>query len=370
MKKGEGMDKMLEAYLAAVAAQLSPDKREDIVAELKDDILTRVEVREAALGHALGEDAFEEMLREVGHPLVVAARYADGPQGIVGPELYPWWQFSMRVALLGVAAVTVLGVLVKVMGGDADLSDALSRGIRDAAYGTVFALGIVTGAGWVIERLDRKPAFLTHWRVRDLGMFEFPSSFAAVDRARGRDRVAAGLRTGVRGGTHDGFSPVAGAAASAICTTVFLAWWWGAVGQMDLNAVGRIGRDESGLVRQIYEVLYWPFGLLMLVRIAFDAVRVVTGSPVRLTAAGDLVMSLLGIMLLAWLALVSPLASVIQVQTVADMIGRLDGESWRNTPGVALLTGIVVVGLLTEVVCMAGAVVRLSSGRDRRQPQG
>lgn len=378
MKKGEGMDKMLEAYLAAVAAQLPPEKRDDIVAELKDDILTRVEVREEALGHALGEDAFEEMLREVGHPLVVAARYADGPQGIVGPELYPWWQFSMRVALLGVAAVTVLGVLIKVMGGDADLADALSRGIRDAAYGTVFALGLVTGAGWVIERLDRKPAFLTHWRVRDLGMFEFPSSFAARDRARGRDRVAAGLRSGlragarpgVRGGTHDGFSPVAGAAASAICTTVFLMWWWGAMGRVDLDLLAGEGGDNLQLIRQVYQVLYWPFGLLMLVRIAFDVMRVVTGSPVRLTAAGDVVMSLLGLVLLAWIAMVSPLSQIIQVQSVADVLGRLDSESWRETPEVALLSGIIVVGLLTEVVRMAGAIVRLSSGRDRRQPQG
>jgi len=91
---------------------------------------------------------------------------------------------------------------------------------------------------------------------------------------------------------------------------------------------------------------------------------------VRLTAAGDVVMSLLGLVLLAWIAMVSPLAQIIQVQSVADVLGRLDSESWRETPEVALLSGIIVAGLLTEVVRMAGAIVRLSSGRDRRQPQG
>jgi len=174
----------------------------------------------------------------------------------------------------------------------------------------------------------------------------------------------------VRGGTHDGFSPVAGAAASAICTSVFLMWWWGAMGRVDLDLLAGEDGDNLQLIRQVYQVLYWPFGLLMLVRIAFDVMRVVTGSPVRLTAAGDVVMSLLGLVLLAWIAMVSPLAQIIQVQSVADVLGRLDTESWRETPEVALLSGIIVVGLLTEVIHMAGAIVRLSSGRDRRQPQG
>ena len=44
---------VIERYLEAVAAQLSVEDREDIVAELRDLILSRVEAREEELGRAL-----------------------------------------------------------------------------------------------------------------------------------------------------------------------------------------------------------------------------------------------------------------------------------------------------------------------------
>lgn len=43
---------VIERYLEAVAAQLSTEDREDIVAELRDLILSRVEAREEELGRA------------------------------------------------------------------------------------------------------------------------------------------------------------------------------------------------------------------------------------------------------------------------------------------------------------------------------
>ena len=59
------------------------------VAELRDLILSRFEAKEEELGRALTGDEQEAILREIGHPLVVAARYRKGPDSLVGPELFP-----------------------------------------------------------------------------------------------------------------------------------------------------------------------------------------------------------------------------------------------------------------------------------------
>ena len=65
---------LVNEYLRAVAALLPKAQRDDIVAELRDTILTRIEEREADLGRPLTDDEIEAVLREVGHPVVVAAR--------------------------------------------------------------------------------------------------------------------------------------------------------------------------------------------------------------------------------------------------------------------------------------------------------
>ena len=68
---------MLEDYLRAVSRLLPKDKRDDIIAELRDEILTRIEAKEEELGRTLTPDETEQLLRDFGHPIVVAARYRE-----------------------------------------------------------------------------------------------------------------------------------------------------------------------------------------------------------------------------------------------------------------------------------------------------
>ena len=96
---------LIDRYLNAVAAQLPQDERADIVAELRDLILSRCEAKEEELGRALTDDEKEAILHEIGHPLVVAARYRKGPDSLVGPELFPYWLFGVKAGLLVLLAV-------------------------------------------------------------------------------------------------------------------------------------------------------------------------------------------------------------------------------------------------------------------------
>ena len=163
--------RLIDRYLAAVAAQLPAAGRDDVVAELRDDIMSRVEARQEALGRDLTEDEVEAILREVGHPLVFAARFGSGPQHLVGPELFPWWMFGVKVGLIVLVGITIFAVVIKALSGQ-DVGQAVGQGFASLFSGAMTLIGVATAAAYIIERQAEKPSFITNWRVQDLGFFE------------------------------------------------------------------------------------------------------------------------------------------------------------------------------------------------------
>ncbi|MFC5390687.1 hypothetical protein U0030_01215 [Brevundimonas bullata] len=132
---------VIERYLEAVAAQLSTEDRDDIVAELRDLILSRVEAREEELGRALSDEEKEAILHEIGHPLVVAARYRKGPDSLIGPELFPYWLFGAKAGLIVIAAVQALGLLVHVLGDPAHFGQSIGQAFNGFFSGALTLLG-------------------------------------------------------------------------------------------------------------------------------------------------------------------------------------------------------------------------------------
>lgn len=220
-KEGErGMD-LVESYLKAVAAQLPKATRDDIVAELRDEIMGRIEALEARLGRTPSDDEVEALLREVGHPLTVAARYRSGPQALIGPELYPWWLFAVKTALLVMGCVTLIGLAVRVFSGDIYAGQAIGQAFASLFSGAVTVVGVVTLIGFVLERQEKKPDFIAKWRVKDLGLFELGGD---IDAETWGERLARGGAAATRGGSVKSgpavrksaeMSPVARAVASA-----------------------------------------------------------------------------------------------------------------------------------------------------------
>ncbi|MGZ3404354.1 MAG: HAAS signaling domain-containing protein, partial [Phenylobacterium sp.] len=162
---------LVNEYLRAVAALLPKAQRDDIIAELRDTILTRIEEREGDLGRPLSDDEVEAVLREVGHPVVVAARYAEGPQHVVGPTLYPYWLFAVKAAIALQVIVAVIVIIVHTLTWD-NFSLALGQAIGSAVTGTLVLIGAATCAAWFIERRGARIDYLDKWRVRDLRYLE------------------------------------------------------------------------------------------------------------------------------------------------------------------------------------------------------
>jgi len=161
---------LVEEYLRAVAALLPRTQRDDIVAELRDTILSRKEEREAGLGRPLTADEIEALLREIGHPVVVAARYGEGPQHVVGPMLYPYWLFAVKAVL--VIQAVVAGIVFVFSGVAAgDLGYGLVRAVAVGVSGAATLIGVATAVAWLVERYRIRIDYLDNWRVRDLHAF-------------------------------------------------------------------------------------------------------------------------------------------------------------------------------------------------------
>lgn len=105
---------LLERYLQAVGRYLPAKGREDTLAELRANLLAEMEEREEQAGRPLSEDEVAEVLRRHGHPSVVAARYQPG-RSLIGPEVFPYYWFTICRALPWVIAAVVVSRAVELI---------------------------------------------------------------------------------------------------------------------------------------------------------------------------------------------------------------------------------------------------------------
>lgn len=155
---------LIERYLAAIRRQLPDKQAGDIVNELRDVLLSRVEDQESALGRPLTRAELEALLVAFGHPLTVAGRYRQ-TQYLIGPEVFPFWWAAVKVMLSIVAAVylvlIVLGELThKTMA-------EFNRSVPSVWYVAVYLFGLITLVCLGIERLG-KTRILQRWKPANL----------------------------------------------------------------------------------------------------------------------------------------------------------------------------------------------------------
>ncbi len=89
----------IDRYLRAVRFWLPRDQRDDIAAELAEELRSQVEEREASLGRPLDEAELKALVKAHGQPLTVAGRYM--PQRyLIGPALFPIYRLVLTGVLL------------------------------------------------------------------------------------------------------------------------------------------------------------------------------------------------------------------------------------------------------------------------------
>src|ERR1700680_25472 len=90
---------LVDRYLQAVKFWLPNEQKQDIIAELSEDIRSQIEDKESELGRRLSDPEVETILKKGGPPLLVAQRYL--PQRyLIGPALFPMYWFILRLGWL------------------------------------------------------------------------------------------------------------------------------------------------------------------------------------------------------------------------------------------------------------------------------
>src|SRR6516225_5362139 len=109
---------LVDRYLQAVKALLPRAQQADIVRELSENILSQLEDKEAELGRPLNESEQATVLKQHGHPLLVASRYRSAPvQHLIGPAVFPFYWFVLKILLwIALAICTLNGIALLASG--------------------------------------------------------------------------------------------------------------------------------------------------------------------------------------------------------------------------------------------------------------
>jgi hypothetical protein len=281
---------LIDRYLNAVAAQLPQEERADITAELRDLILSRFEAKEEALGRTLTEDEQEAILREIGHPLVVAARYRKGPDSLVGPELFPYWLFGVKAGLMVLAAVFALTLFIRVISG----SDNFGQDIAHAFHGFFGAgltlIGAATLAAAIFEHQGIRPAWLTKWRVKDLGTFGLADP-AAWGMSMTGPETAKAAKPSWMPKTKPKAWPGGDYLFSFLATGMFVLWWVGVIHFPGLMSIELRGEDAVVRGAPIWSILFGPILLYAFAQMAVDLASLVRPHALRMRAAAQIVIA-------------------------------------------------------------------------------
>jgi hypothetical protein len=133
---------LLDRYLQAVKKHLPWDRQDDIIAELKANLESQLEDKEAELGRPLTKDEMEAWLKQIGPPMQVAGRYL--PQRyLIGPAVFPMYWYVLRLACFWCLVIYSIVSVVQIFNGGI----ANGPGLAGAALRVPAVL--MTTAAWV-----------------------------------------------------------------------------------------------------------------------------------------------------------------------------------------------------------------------------
>src|SRR6266851_6223859 len=159
---------LIDRYLKAVKVWLPSEQKQDIVAELSEDIRSQIEDKESELGRQLNDAEVEAILKKGGPPMLVAQRYLP-PRYLIGPALFPTYWMVLRLSWLcfyGPWLVIVVGLKIFASFGAAH-AGAAATGMFEPFFRSLFIqFAVVSGAFALIERTHANAEFLKNWNPR------------------------------------------------------------------------------------------------------------------------------------------------------------------------------------------------------------
>ena len=139
---------LLDLYLEAVRRLLPRTMRDDVIAELRDALLSQIEEEQAERGRPLTGDEVGAMLKRYGAPPAVAARYG-AREHLIGPRVYPHYILVVKLVM------GVVGLVTMLMAAPAAFSEEPLRVIaRALGVGALIAFGNLTLVTLIFARIE------------------------------------------------------------------------------------------------------------------------------------------------------------------------------------------------------------------------
>jgi hypothetical protein len=161
---------LVDRYLQAVKFWLPSAQKQDIIAELSEDLRSQIEEKEAALGRPVTETEVEAILRKVGRPVLVANRYLP-PQYLIGPLWFPIYQLVLKIVAACYLVPSILvwiGLMVfnpanRIARSGGGWIGALGEAWGGLWLAAMIAIGTVTMIFAVLEKAQAKSGLLEQW---------------------------------------------------------------------------------------------------------------------------------------------------------------------------------------------------------------
>jgi len=316
---------LIENYLGAIRRNLPARGADDVVAELRDALASRIEEREEALRRPLAPEEIEALIKAFGHPLIVAGRYRK-QQWLIGPDVYPFYLMVARIVLLAVLGVqAAIGLIRLLFGGEEPVRTVLAT-IGGLTASLIFSLAIVTFLFVVLERTGFPVEHLKAWN---------PVQLPDIDDEQ----------------------PGPWKSAAEVGLTIAFLLWWAGLFSLPYAVGGNGFRIEPA---PVFAQLYWPILVLIVARLVHNLIqwlrprwrlarRLIGGA----TAIGGIVLIVLIYQAGSWATIVStglPAHQAAELQTSLNL---------------ALKIALIVVAVIWTFQCLQGLWL-LSRARAQR----
>jgi hypothetical protein len=320
---------LVERYLQAVRFWLPKSQRQDISAELAEDIRSQVEDQERKLGRSLTEDELASLLKQRGSPFSVAEKYQ--PQrALVGPGLFPIYAFVLKLAGLVYFIpwlVVWLGLVIFAPAYRAAHPGWSLLGTLGTFWSLAFfSYGMITLSFAVVEQVHRRVKVQGDWNPRRL-----PS----VRDIRKISR----------------FSSL----TTAVFDIIFLFWWLGGLKFPVIMLQDKTTWSwTAGPVWQgFHQQMYWPIALLALAAAGLAAYNLFHPSWNRLRMGVRAALNAVGAAVL--LLGISAYSSGVQAQwlkmtSAHPGVPTLDAvRIWTN---IIVFLSLLLAGIICLLTCL------------------
>jgi hypothetical protein len=163
---------LIDKYIAEVGKHLPRKNRADIEAEIRSTLEDMLDERTQDKGPA-NEATVMELLKEYGAPREVAATYKTH-QYLIGPRMFPIFEFVIRIVFAVVLGVSLLGLgvaLTKTGFSGSEFASALWEWFTGLLGGLIAAFGNVVLVFTIIERTpiaDKYDKDFNEWDPEEL----------------------------------------------------------------------------------------------------------------------------------------------------------------------------------------------------------